>query len=145
LTTLVLDASVAIKWAMPLGTEPLIDQAVLLLRRYTEKEIEFLVPEIFWAEIGNVLWRGVKQSRWDGQKAEGIAREMQSRGFQSVSCDLLLPEALQIALTCDRNIYDCFYAALAKESHADLITADERLVNALAARYPVKWLGGLSA
>jgi hypothetical protein len=29
------------------------------------------------------------------------------------------------------------------QSKSDLITADERLANALAARFPVKWLGAL--
>jgi predicted nucleic acid-binding protein len=29
------------------------------------------------------------------------------------------------------------------QSKCDLITADERLANALAARFPVKWLGAL--
>jgi hypothetical protein len=30
---------------------------------------------------------------------------------------------------------------LAVQSKADLVTADERLANALAAHFPVKWLG----
>ena len=34
--------------------------------------------------------------------------------------------------------------ALAVESRAQLITADEKLANALAAHLPVKWLGALS-
>jgi predicted nucleic acid-binding protein len=29
------------------------------------------------------------------------------------------------------------------QAKADLITADERLANAMAARFPVKWLGAL--
>jgi predicted nucleic acid-binding protein len=29
------------------------------------------------------------------------------------------------------------------QSKSELITADERLANALAARFPVKWLGAL--
>jgi predicted nucleic acid-binding protein len=31
------------------------------------------------------------------------------------------------------------------QSGAELITADERLANALAARFPVKWLGSFSS
>jgi predicted nucleic acid-binding protein len=33
--------------------------------------------------------------------------------------------------------------ALARESSIELITADERLANALAAYLPVKWLGAM--
>jgi predicted nucleic acid-binding protein len=41
----------------------------------------------------------------------------------------------------DRTVYDSIYVALALQYKADLFTADERLANALAARFPVKWLG----
>jgi hypothetical protein len=40
LKTLVLDASVAIKWAMPLAREPLTDESVRLLKRYVDSELE---------------------------------------------------------------------------------------------------------
>jgi predicted nucleic acid-binding protein len=56
---------------------------------------------------------------------------------------MLFSEALEIALTYDRNVYDCLYVALAVQSKAELVTADERLANALAAHLPVKWLGAM--
>ena len=56
----------------------------------------------------------------------------------------LLGEALNIAIHNQRSFYDSLYVALAVQVHADLITADERLFNALAARFPVKWLGSFS-
>lgn len=139
----ILDASVAIKWAMPSAGEPFTQEAVSLLRRYVNDEIEFIVPDIFWAEIGSVLWRGVKQQRWHKSKAEAVVADMQAFEFQTVSSQGLLNEAFKIALAYDRNIYDCFYVALAVEAEAELVTADERLANALAARYPVKWLGAV--
>jgi len=141
LITLVLDASVAVKWAVPSAQEPLTDEALRLFQRHLSGEIEFIVPDIFWAEVGNVLWRGIRQRRWPRDKTEAVAADLCAQDFQSVSSKTLLPEALRIALLYDRNIYDCLYAALALESKADLITADERLANALAARFPVKWLG----
>jgi predicted nucleic acid-binding protein len=52
-------------------------------------------------------------------------------------------EALRIAFAYDRAVYDCLYVALAIQSKSQLITADERLANALAAYLPVKWLGAL--
>jgi predicted nucleic acid-binding protein len=48
---------------------------------------------------------------------------------------------LQLAVTSRRTVYDSLYVALAMQSQSVLITADERLANALAARFPVKWLG----
>lgn len=140
---LVLDASVAVKWAMPLAQEPLTDESVQLLRRYVGGEIDFIVPDVFWAEIGNVLWKGTRQRRWSQDEAMSVAADMKARDFTTVSSLALLTEALKIAFAHDRAVYDCLYVALAVQSKTELITADERLANALAARFPVKWLGAL--
>jgi predicted nucleic acid-binding protein len=54
-----------------------------------------------------------------------------------------VPGALELAAQYDRTVYDSLYVALARESSIELITADERLANALAAYLPVKWLGAM--
>jgi predicted nucleic acid-binding protein len=141
LNNLVLDASVAIKWAMPSAGEPLTDEALRLLRRYVGGELEFIVPDVFWAELGNVLWKGTRQRRWRQDEAEAVAADMRARDFATVPSGVLLSEALRIAFAHDRAVYDCLYVALAVQSRSELITADERLANALAAHLPVKWLG----
>jgi predicted nucleic acid-binding protein len=141
LNTLVLDASVAVKWAMPLAKEPLTDEALRLLKRYVGGEVELIVPDVFWAELGNVFWKGTRQRIWPQGEAEAVAADMKARDFATVSSLVLLPEALKIAFAYDRAVYDCLYVALAVQAKTDLITADERLANALAARFPVKWLG----
>jgi predicted nucleic acid-binding protein len=48
---------------------------------------------------------------------------------------------MRIALDFDRTVYDSAYIALAVATGSELITADERLVNALGSRFPVRWLG----
>lgn len=141
MTTLVLDASVAVKWAMPLAREPLTDESLRLFRRYTDGEFDFAVPDVFWAELGNVLWKGTRRGRWSRNDAEATAADFRTRDFVTVSSSVLLPEALRIAFAYDRAVYDCLYVALAVQSKTELITADERLANALAAHLPVKWLG----
>ena len=139
--TFVLDASVAVKWAMPLAREPLTDESLRLLKRYIAGEVDFIVPDVFWAELGNVLWKGVRQRRWKRDEADNVASDMKARDFTTVSSLVLLPEALKIAFAYDRSVYDCLYTALAVQAKSELITADERLANALAAYLPVKWLG----
>jgi len=64
-------------------------------------------------------------------------------GIVTASSLDLVREALELALSHGRTVYDSLYVALAMESRSELITADERLANALAARLPVKWLGAL--
>jgi predicted nucleic acid-binding protein len=40
-------------------------------------------------------------------------------------------------------VYDGVYIALAVLTGMPLVTSDERLANALAARFPIRWLGAL--
>jgi predicted nucleic acid-binding protein len=141
LSTFVLDASVAVKWVIPSSTETLRDHALQLLKRYADGEIDFVVPDIFWAETGNVLWKGVRTLRWNAEFAEQSAVEMKAQNFTTVSSTALLSDALKIAIFHERSVYDCLYVALAIQYKTEMITADERLANALAARLPVKWLG----
>jgi predicted nucleic acid-binding protein len=141
LTAFVLDASVAVKWVVPSAKETLGAESLRLLERYVAGEIDFVVPDIFWAEIGNVLWKGVRQRRWSRTLAEGAASGMKDRNFLTISTQILLPAALKIALLYDRSVYDALYVAAAIQFKIEMITADERLANALAASLPVKWLG----
>jgi predicted nucleic acid-binding protein len=143
LNRFVLDASVALKWAIPQANETLSSESLQLLEQYVKGKVDFLVPGIFWAEVGNVLWKGVRQRRWSQATAERIASEMQARNFSTVPSRTLMTEALRIGFAYDRAVYDCLYVALAIRSKSQMITADERLANALAAYLPVKWLGAL--
>ena len=52
-------------------------------------------------------------------------------------------DAFVIASAFDRSVYDGMYVALAVATNTPLLTADERLANALAARFPVRWLGAV--
>jgi predicted nucleic acid-binding protein len=54
-----------------------------------------------------------------------------------------LDSALDKAIVYRRSVYDSIYLALAVESAGQLFTADEKLVNALAARLPIIWLGAI--
>jgi predicted nucleic acid-binding protein len=141
LTALVLDASVALKWAIPSAQETLTSESLQLLQRYVAGEINFIVPDVFWVEIGNVMWKGVRQRRWPQTAAENAASAIRERDFFTVSSLVLLPEALRIAFVHNRSVYDCLYIALAIQFKIEMVTSDERLANATAARLPVKWLG----
>lgn len=140
---LVIDASVAAKWCLPTKDEALGDQAIGLLRRCTRGEILALVPDIFWPELGNVLWKAARLGRCSEASATEALTTVRSYGLKTVSSFQLLDSALRIALSFDRTVYDSLYVALAAEAMTELVTADERLANALAAHLPVKWLGAL--
>jgi predicted nucleic acid-binding protein len=62
-------------------------------------------------------------------------------GIRVIPTSDLLGTALQIARAFDCSVYDSLYVALALATQTELVTADERRVNTLGSRFPVRWLG----
>lgn len=143
MSEVVLDAGIAAKWWLTGKEEQLRDEALDLLKRYVEGEIRFIVPDLFWPELGNILWKAVRQRRCSRSLAETALTETRGRKFPTFSSRELMAEAFAIATKFDRTFYDSLYVALAVGFKAELVTADERLANALAAYLPVKWLGAI--
>lgn len=141
MTRLVVDASVAAKWCLPAPHEELVPQAEDLLASYRRGEIRFLVPDLFWAELANVLWKAVRLGRISTERAASALSLVGDLGIPAVPSFDLLPQALFLATSHGRTVYDSLHVALALQSKSEMITADERLANALAAKLPVKWLG----
>ena len=137
----VLDASVAAKWFLPPHGEPLAAEAWEILKLFQKDEIRFLVPDLFWAELGNVLWKAVRQGRFASGAAEEALRTLRLLQLPAISNATLVDTAFALACTHGRTVYDCIYLALAVEARATLLTADEQFAHALAARFPIKWLG----
>ena len=140
---LVPDANVAAKWFLPAKSEPLTDEAFTLLGQYARDEARFIVPDLFWVEFANVMWKAVRLSRISKVSAEAALEALMQRNFPTVPSLKLLDSAFQIATAFERTVYDSLYVALAVHSNTQLITADERLANSLAASFPVKWLGSV--
>jgi predicted nucleic acid-binding protein len=141
-SAIVVDASVVAKWFLPTH-EPLVPEALVLFSRYASGQVQFIVPDLFWAELGNILWKAIRQGRCTKSTAEAAIESLKQRNLLTEPSLILLNLAFKIATSFDRSFYDCLYVALAVESKSELITADERLVNALAAHFPVKWLGAI--
>lgn len=143
MTDFVLDASVAVKWFLPPDHEQLTEEAGILYRRLVQRETQFVIPDLFWAELASALRKAVRLGRFRKSSAdEAIARLLQ--------CDLptyptadLLSRAFHIAMAYDCSVYDSLYVALAVRTKLQLVTADERLANTLAAYFPVKLLGAV--
>ena len=141
--TSVVDASVAVKWCLPSQREELVAEAEELLASLQREEIRFLVPDLFWVEVANALWKAVRRSDISSDSAASAMSFMRDLDIVTIPSLDLVPQALNLAISHGRTVYDSLYVALAIQSKSDLITADERLANALAARFPVKWLGTL--
>jgi predicted nucleic acid-binding protein len=140
-TPTVVDASVAVKWCLPREHEDLALQAEELLVSYRAGAEIFLVPDLFWLEVANALWKAVWKQKIDSEVAARSLKVVRDLNIPTISSVDLVPRALRLAVEHRRTVYDSIYVALALHAKANLITADERLANALAAHLPVKWLG----
>lgn len=117
--TLVVDASVAVKWLLP---EPLHEQAIELL----DRESVFLAPDLIVSEVGNAAWKKVLRGEIDIATAERAASAICSGLPMLLRSEPLSMRALQIALQLRHPVYDCYYLACAERSDAAFVTADKR-------------------
>jgi predicted nucleic acid-binding protein len=142
-TSVVVDASVAVKWCLPSVREELVAEAEELLESSRRDQVRFLVPDLFWVEVANALWKAVRRNEISPNNAAAAMSFLRDLDVATLPSIDIVPQALDLAISHGRTVYDSLYVALAVQSKSSLITADERLANALAARFPVKWLGAL--
>ena len=121
----VVDANVVAKWFVP---ESLSEEAVRLL----DERHELASPDLLWPELGNVLWKKARAGQLTGQETTRIVQALDQFPLTVFPSRLVLEGALEIALGTGRSVYDSVYVALAVALECQLVTADERLVNALA-------------
>lgn len=141
MTRWVVDASVAMKWCLPSQEEQFVPQAEKLLDSYDRAKSQFLVPDLFWLELANALWKAVWREKIDQPWAQKAYSRVSDLDIPTAATFGFVPEALQFAARYQRTVYDSIYVVLASHAGAELITADERLANSVGARFPVKWLG----
>jgi predicted nucleic acid-binding protein len=139
----VVDASVAAKWVLPREQEALVEEATEVLNDYIRQKIKLLVPDLFWIELANVLCKAIRRGRCSQVLAETALKDLTTRQFTTIPSSTVLESAFRIASMFDRSVYDSAYIAVALEFSTHMITADEKLANAVAAHLPVKWLGAL--
>lgn len=144
MTAYVLDASVAVKWFLPPSGETLVAEALAILDGYTKGDLSLLVPDLFWPEVANVLCKAVRLGRMSQVLAEDAIKSLSELHVAMWPSRDFLAQAFSIASNFRCTVYDCTYVAMAAASNRLMITADERLSNALAAYFPVRWLGSVS-
>jgi predicted nucleic acid-binding protein len=118
----VVDASVGIK--LFIEEEGSADADRLFARLGAESAARFYVPDLFFVECANVLWKYVRNYGYSSENARKDIRDLQSLHLLTVSTADLLPKALDLALAHDLPVYDACYLALAEQLQLPLITAD---------------------
>jgi predicted nucleic acid-binding protein len=127
----VVDASVGIKLFL---VEELSDQADRLFNRLTGYQpARFYVPDLFFVECANILWKYVRHFGYPPDNARQDVADLRALALLTVSTADLLEPALELAMTYDITAYDASYAALAAQLDLPLITADAPLARKLQA------------
>jgi len=121
----VVDASVAVKWF--LTAEDNAGQAGRLLRN----ERPLLVPDLIFPEVGNIVWKQVRKGELPPAEAVAIAGNLGRLGLTVFPAPPLIASAVAVACATGRTAYDSLYVALALQEGTVLVTADEKLFNAL--------------
>ena len=114
----VVDASVAAKWLVPEPDSPLAEALL---------DDELIVPDLLFAEVGNILWKKQQRGEMDAAATQIGVRWLLQVPVQVHDSASLLADALDIALQLQHPACDCFYLALARRADAPLVTADRRL------------------
>ena len=141
MSVVIVDASVAAKWYLKGPDEALKEEAFGLLHRYVRADLRLTVPDIFFAEVANVLWKAVRSGRISKSVGVESLALLAERKIPTASSTHLLQPAFAIATAFNRTVYDGLYVALAIESNGQFVTADQKLVHTLTPHCPVRWLG----
>ncbi len=123
---IIVDASVAIKWAIDEPLHAVARELIHLTRRLT-------APDIIHAEVANVCRKKVRRGELDQAQGELILSTMQQiiAAFEPASHHA--ERAFQLALALDQHAYDCFYLAQAEAARGIMVTADQSLWRKLQA------------
>ena len=121
--SLVIDASIAVKWFSTLE-EANVPQAVDILDRCTKGQIDLLVPALLYYEVSNAL---VYKKVLSNEKVRLSIAGLFSLGMQTIHTDtdfMLMSAGLarQFGIT----VYDACYVALAQRLDCPLVTANPR-------------------
>jgi predicted nucleic acid-binding protein len=126
----VIDASVALKWVLP---ERGSAEAVELRDGLAASGAPAYVPDLFWAEAANALWRltRVGDRGIDAAEARALLEVLRAAPLTTEPVGPLAARALEIACATGLTAYDAAYVAVAEVRGAEVWTADERLARGL--------------
>jgi len=121
---LVLDASAALEAVLGRAGAGLVLDAL-------EQADVVTVPDLFFAEVANALWKYVSAGELEPGEADGLLREAMALPDATVPAQELAPEALATAGAYGHPVYDALYAIAARRDGATVLTLDRRLASLL--------------
>jgi predicted nucleic acid-binding protein len=124
----VLDTSVCIKYFI---ADPLTPKVNQLFDYFANPQTEIFVPDLFFIECANALWKYVRASMYTAAEVQTDLATLKAFPLRVVSTADLMADAVAIALNYGISAYDACYVALSQQVGATLLTLDAKLVRAL--------------
>ena len=125
MSTLVIDASIAVKWVVEEEGTP---EALTLRRR-----ARLIAPELLVAECANILWKKVQRDELSNNEAFLAAQLLEAADIEFLPTRSLLEAATRTAIELSHPAYDCLYLALAVQRDCRFVTADDHFLRKLNA------------
>ena len=125
----VLDVSVSTKQFIDDPLSPKVDRLLDFLG-YPQTEI--FVPDLFYVESTNTLWKYVRAEILTPVEVQANLVSLKALSLRIVSTVELIEDAFPIAVNFDISAYDAAYVALSRRVNAPLLTLDKKLIKALA-------------
>lgn len=121
----IVDACVAVKWMVA-------EEHSVAALRFAQSDAELLVPDLFFPEVGNVLWKKVVRGQLDAEDARlALAALLALESIESHAMRPLAQSAIELSLQLGCSVYDGVYLALAVREDCPLVTADRKFFNTL--------------
>lgn len=119
--TLVVDASVAIKWFVE-------ESRSGAARAVLDSGEPLVAPDLVVPEACNAAWKKVRRGEISEEQGAAVARAL-PRSFDRLTATAeLAPRAFALGYRFDHPVYDCFYLALAEGESATLVTDDTQIL-----------------
>src|SRR5262249_30820562 len=135
----VVDSSVVIKWFV---TEPHSAEARRVLAEYQTGALDLLAPDLLYAEMGNIVWKKHRFQGMAAADAQLIIDTFRALMFTVTATAVLLEDAYRLAGMHQRTVYDPLYLAVSVREGCRLVTADQKLANAVGPAFPnLTWVG----
>jgi predicted nucleic acid-binding protein len=118
------DASVLLKWVLPLDDEPDADKASLLRAAIMDETVHALLPALWIYEVGNTVAR-----RFPTHASGWLSALMKFGLDEALPSPMWLAKTLELTSRHEVSFYDAAYHALALIHGGLFVTADTRYVN----------------